>query len=88
MGGYILQSHGGGYMTSTSMTRATFTVPRAAEFFSEKELQMQMGASRSYWLPMLLKGQRVELNAMTAPQFVEFIHLGFGQGDLNFTYLY
>lgn len=42
-------------MTSTSMTRATFTVSRAAEFFSEKELQMQMGASRSYWLPMLLK---------------------------------
>jgi DNA topoisomerase VI subunit A len=38
-----------------TMTRAAFTVSRAAEFFSEKELQMQMGASRYYWLPMLLK---------------------------------
>lgn len=37
------------------MTRTAFTVSRAAEFFSEKELQMQMGASRYYWLPMLLK---------------------------------
>ncbi len=37
------------------MTRTTFTVSRAAEFFSEKELQMQMGAGRSAWLPMLLK---------------------------------
>ncbi len=37
------------------MTRTTFTVSRAAEFFSEKELQMQMGAGRNAWLPMLLK---------------------------------
>jgi hypothetical protein len=37
------------------MTRTTFTVSRAAEFFSEKELQMQMGAGRNTWLPMLLK---------------------------------
>ncbi|MBC1260980.1 DUF2399 domain-containing protein [Synechococcus sp. BSF8S] len=37
------------------MTRTTFTVSRAAEFFSEKELEMQMGASRESWLPMLLK---------------------------------
>ena len=37
------------------MTRAAFTVSRAAEFFSEKELQMQMGAGRNAWLPMLLK---------------------------------
>ncbi|MGA0039162.1 MAG: ATP-binding protein [Pirellulales bacterium] len=37
------------------MTRTAFTVSRAAEFFSEKELQMQMGASRERWLPMLLK---------------------------------
>ena len=37
------------------MTRTTFTVSRAAEFFSEKELEMQMGAGRYHWLPMLLK---------------------------------
>jgi DNA topoisomerase VI subunit B len=37
------------------MSRITFTVNRAAEFFSEKELEMQMGAGRSHWLPMLVK---------------------------------
>ncbi len=37
------------------MTRTTFTVSRAAEFFSEKELEMQMGAGHNRWLPMLLK---------------------------------
>ena len=37
------------------MTRTTFTVSRAAEFFSEKELEMQMGAGRLDWLPMLIK---------------------------------
>lgn len=36
-------------------SRHTFTVSRAAEFFSEKELEMQMGAGCSHWLPMLLK---------------------------------
>ena len=38
-----------------SISRTTFTVSRAAEFFSEKELEMQMGAGRECWLPMLLK---------------------------------
>lgn len=37
------------------MTRSTFSINRAAEFFSEKELEMQMGAGRDRWLPMLLK---------------------------------
>lgn len=37
------------------MTRTTFSVSRAAEFFSEKELQMQMGADRDRWLHMLVK---------------------------------
>ena len=37
------------------MTRTAFSVSRAAEFFSEKELQMQMGAGRDSWLTMLLK---------------------------------
>ncbi|WP_158218591.1 ATP-binding protein [Synechococcus sp. 1G10] len=37
------------------IARTTFTVSRTAEFFSEKELEMQMGAGRESWLPMLLK---------------------------------
>lgn len=37
------------------MSRITHTVSRTAEFFSEKELEMQMGAGRQYWLPMLFK---------------------------------
>jgi len=38
-----------------AMTRTTFTVSRAAEFFFEKELQMQMGAGLTAGLPMLRK---------------------------------
>ncbi len=34
------------------MTRTTFTVSRAAEFFSEKELEMQMGASAAFLMTL------------------------------------
>jgi DNA topoisomerase-6 subunit B len=41
-------------MTAT-LQRSTFSTSRALEFFSEKELQMQIGHSRMYWPIVLVK---------------------------------
>jgi DNA topoisomerase-6 subunit B len=40
---------------TTTLNRTTFTTNRALEFFSEKELQMQIGHSRPFWPIVLVK---------------------------------
>lgn len=37
------------------MERTTFETSRALEFFSEKELSMQLGVSRDRWIPAIVK---------------------------------
>jgi DNA topoisomerase VI subunit B/DNA topoisomerase VI subunit A len=44
-----------GYHAVQKLTRTTFEVSRETEFFTEKELQMQIGHARSLWPTALLK---------------------------------
>ena len=42
-------------MSSATLERQTFTTNRTLEFFTEKELQMQIGHGRALWPIALLK---------------------------------
>ena len=67
-----------------SLDRQTFTTSRLLDYFSKKELVLQTGHDREHWpevddeIAYLTgdgsgKGQRVELNAMTSPQFINWL---------------
>ena len=42
-------------MGNATLTRTTFTTSRTLEFFSERELTMQLGVSRDRWALAILK---------------------------------
>ena len=50
----------------TTLTRTTFTTSRLLEFFTEKELQIQIGHSQEWW-PVALTKELID-NALDAAE--------------------